>query len=147
MEDGLEAIDTCLDSLETKVFANRCIPKDPPWFVVGKNAASSVVVCIVFRPSLVLTIIGGAEIGDGIGGSNDSPAILFVCSNHGHGSQDIEWFGRKVEVFEAEWHNRMLFAKPIWNCGFIGIRNNCDDLWFQRSDGGDSNCLPCHCSS
>ena len=73
-------------------------------------------------------------------------AILFVCSNHGHSSQHIEWVGRQVEIIEAGWQNWMLTAKPIWNCGFIGYRIDCDNLWLQRSDGGDSNCLPCHCS-
>ena len=72
--------------------------------------------------------------------------VLFVCSNHGHCSQHIEWVGRQVEIIEVGWQNWMLTAKPIWNCGFIGIRIDCDDPWLQRGDGGDCDCLPCHCS-
>ena len=44
-------------------------------------------------------------------------AVPFVCSNHGHSSQHIEWVGRRVEISEAGWHDWMLTAKPIRKCG------------------------------
>ena len=35
----------------------------------------------------------------------------------------------------------MLTAKPIWNCGFIGVRIYRHNLWLRRGDGGDCYCL------
>ena len=72
-------------------------------------------------------------------------AVFFIRLDHGHSSRHIEWVAWQVEIIEAEWHNWMLTAKPMWNYGFIGVRIDCDDLWLQRGDGGASNCFPFHC--
>ena len=68
---------------------------------------------------MILTFIGGVEFGDGIDGSGDWGLYSLSARITGH---DIE----------AGWHDWMLIAKPIWNCGFIGIRFNCDNLRLQR---------------
>ena len=48
-------------------------------------------------------------------------ALCLVRSNHSHRSQHIERVGRQVEVIEAGWHNWVLTAKPMWNCGLAGV--------------------------
>ena len=48
-------------------------------------------------------------------------AVCFVRLNHGHRSQHLEGVGRQVEVIEGGWHKWVLTAKPIWNCGLVGV--------------------------
>ena len=73
-------------------------------------------------------------------------AILFIRSDHSHSSQHIEGVGWQVEVIEAGWHNWVLTAKPIWNCGLARVWVYRHISRFRRSDGGHCDCLPCHSS-
>ena len=67
-----EATDTFLGSLESKVSLNGI----RQWNLLGsfsdeQKALSSVVVYVLSQPSIVLTFIGGVEIGDGMEGPGD----------------------------------------------------------------------------
>ena len=54
-----------------KGVAWRNIPIDSSGLIVSKKRMSSMVVCVVSQTSMVLTFIGGVEIGDGTDGSGD----------------------------------------------------------------------------
>ena len=52
-------------------------------------------------------------------------AVLFVCSNHGHSSQHIEWAVLQVEIIEAGWDNWMPVTEPVWKLESQCIVNIC----------------------
>ena len=65
MEEGLEATDPFLGSLESEVSHEQRSQKTRLGSSSVKNVASSVVVCVVSQPSMLLIFIGSIESGDG----------------------------------------------------------------------------------
>ena len=100
MEDRLEANDSCLGFIGVKCFVRRKVQVDPSRLTLRqKKLFSSVVVCGVSQPSMVLTFIGGVEIGDRSDGSGHWGLSSSSCRITAIVANTLKGLGGKLRSF------------------------------------------------
>ena len=128
VEEGFEANDTCLGSLES-IFSSfeksqyTRLGSPSEWKVL-----SSVVVCGVSLPSMVLKFIGGVEIGDGLDGSCDWGLSSLSCRITAIVVNTLKGMGGKFRSFKLGGTNGFWWPNPYGNVGSLeseSIVTNC----------------------